>query len=254
LGSDVQLRFKDVEKSFSGSGSVLSSLTFEVAAGEVVALLGPSGCGKSTVLRLAAGLETPDQGRIDRNPNAQSKSGFVFQDAHLLSWRTVLENARLPLEFQKAPIAREQEEHVLEILSLLGLADSVKKLPHQLSGGMKMRVSLARALVANPGLLLFDEPFAALDEFTRNRLQFELREFWRKPERSILFVTHSVSEAVFVADRILVFSHRPGRLVREIKTNLSGNRSDDLRFSAAFNDQLREVTELALEVAQGGRR
>lgn len=212
-----------------GGALVLDTLDFRIASGEFVALLGPSGCGKSTLLRLVAGLDSPTDGHLSVQSKASvMKSGpfdrgFVFQDAHLLPWRTVLENVALPLEL--ARVAKdERHEAAAKALGKVGLHDAVGKFPNQLSGGMKMRVSLARALVARPSLLLLDEPFAALDEQTRFRLQDDLRTLWGESGLTILFVTHSIAEAAYLANRAFVFSSRPARIVLDRKLELNSVR------------------------------
>src|SRR6185503_15955578 len=186
---------------------------FQVEPGEFVALLGPSGSGKSTLLRLAAGLDQPDGGRlvIEAASGALSR-GFVFQEATLMPWRDVLRNTTLPLELAGWSRA-EAETRATEELRRVRLAEFGARYPHQLSGGMKMRASVARALTTRPNLLLLDEPFAALDEPTRHGLQAQLREIWSALGMTVLFVTHSVMEAVFLADRVIILSHRPARLL-----------------------------------------
>ena len=206
------IRCESVSRSFAGTGLVLERVSFQVEPGEFVALLGPSGSGKSTLLRLAAGLDQPDGGRlvIEAASGALSR-GFVFQEATLMPWRDVLRNTTLPLELAGWSRA-EAEARATEELRRVRLAEFGARYPHQLSGGMKMRASVARALTTRPNLLLLDEPFAALDEPTRHSLQMQLREIWLALGMTVLFVTHSVSEAVFLADRIILLSQRPARL------------------------------------------
>jgi len=222
----VRHRFDDVV--------VLDGIDLELAAGSFTALLGPSGCGKSTLLRLIAGLDTPTSGTI-RVESAAGAGGiaFVFQDAHLLPWRTVLDNVALPLELRGA---RREEARRLALppLADVELADAADRFPDQLSGGMRMRVSIARALVTEPELLLLDEPFAALDELTRQRLDERLRALWERRRMTVLFVTHSLVEAAFLADRALVMSRRPARIVLDRALALPGGRGAALRHDPAF--------------------
>ena len=220
----TQLTLLKIARSFSDRAALLQ-ISFDIKPGEFVSLLGPSGSGKSTLLRMMAGLETFDQGSLFAG---DSSRGFVFQDAALLPWLTVLENVSLPLELAGSsgdPIAA---------LRLVGLADAGALYPNQLSGGMKMRVSVARALVAKPSLLLLDEPFAALDERTRYRLQEDLRALWISLGMTVVFVTHSASEAVFVSDRAIVLSGAPGRVIDDHAIALGRNRASSLRSEPAF--------------------
>src|SRR5208337_612389 len=187
-------------------------MDLRIEAGEFVAVLGPSGCGKSTLLRMIARLAEPDCGRIRTEPNGERfQTAFVFQDAHLLPWRNVLDNAALPLELMGVAEA-ERRERAMTVLDQVNLLETEARYPAQLSGGMRMRVSLARALVTQPRLLLLDEPFAALDEVTRFRLEAQLRELWISRRMTVVFVTHSISEAAFLADRAVVLTRRGGRI------------------------------------------
>ena len=233
---------------FARGQVVLEGLSLDVAAGSFVALLGPSGCGKSTLLRLIAGLDRPDGGvvRLEREDAAgAARLAFVFQDAHLLPWRDVLENAALPLELAGVP-APERRERACAALAEVGLADATSRLPHELSGGMRMRVSLARALVTEPELLLLDEPFAALDELTRQRLDDQLRALWDKRTMTVVFVTHSVDEAAYLAERAIVLSKRPARIVVDRTLELPRSRTLSLRSEAEFAGEARVLRE-ALE-------
>jgi NitT/TauT family transport system ATP-binding protein len=224
-----------VHHAFDGA-PVLSGIELEFAAGSFVALLGPSGCGKSTLLRLISGLERPERGTITLGNQAESgptKLSFVFQEPRLLPWRCVLDNVALPLELAGMP--REQARQAARApLSEVELDDAVERYPDQLSGGMKMRVSIARALVTEPSLLLLDEPFAALDELTRQRLDERLRALWQKHKMTVVFVTHSLAEAAFLADRALVMSKRPGRIVLDRTLALGVQRPAALRTSVEF--------------------
>ena len=257
-GATVQLR--GVEKVFDDSLRALDPITLSVQAGQFLAILGPSGCGKSTLLRLVAGLERPTSGHVQtvlvepRPQGALSKAhvpiAFVFQDAHLLPWRTVQQNVVLPLEllgwdkFKARDAAQNSIEQV-------GLADAAQRYPAQLSGGMRMRVSLARALVTEPKLLLLDEPFAALDEITRQRLDDQLRELWSHGRMTVIFVTHSIVEAAFLAERAVVMSRRPGQVVLDHALDLPQQRSASLRTDPKFSREMRVLFE-ALESGEAG--
>ena len=219
----------------------LTNTSVSVAAGEFVSIVGPSGCGKSTLLRLASGLIPPTSGNIARTGTVQ----FVFQDSTLLPWRSVRRNISLNLELQKIE-KTEIADRTNSALALVGLLDSAEKLPRQLSGGMKMRTSLARSLVCEPDLYLFDEPFAALDEFSRERLNVELRTMLSTRNAASLFVTHSIAEAVFLSHRVLVMSPRPGTIVQEFAIPFGPDRQQDLRYSPEF-------ARLSGEIAQSLR-
>jgi len=214
---------------FADGTVAISDTSLQVEQGEFVAIVGPSGCGKSTLLRLASGLISPTSGTVKRSASVQ----YVFQDSTLLPWRTVKKNVALNLELQKIDPA-EIERRTNLAIELVGLAGSINKLPRQLSGGMKMRVSLARSLACEPQLFLFDEPFAALDEFTRERLNLELRTILQAHNAGSLFVTHSIAEAVFLSHRVLIMSPRPGTIARSVDIPFSMDRSQELRYSAEF--------------------
>jgi NitT/TauT family transport system ATP-binding protein len=224
------MRVRHLHKVFDGSVVAIDDLTLEIRAGEFLAVLGPSGCGKSTLLRIIAGLEEPTSGAVDK---VDGKIAYVFQDAHLLPWRNVLRNVALPLELMG--VARtEQTAAASEALRQVGLADAALRYPAQLSGGMRMRVSLARALVTQPKLLLLDEPFAALDEITRQKLDEQLRELWLRHRMTVVFVTHSTGEATFLADRAVVLSSRPARVVEDLAIELPASREAALRSDPQF--------------------
>jgi NitT/TauT family transport system ATP-binding protein len=227
----------------------LDDIDLEIEKGSFVAVLGPSGCGKSTLLRLIAGLEKVSRGELTvdcaHGADGSAGIGFVFQDAHLLPWRTVLENVALPLELCRVP--REKiEERTQRCIADVELGDAARRFPDELSGGMRMRVSIARALVTEPSLLLLDEPFAALDELTRHRLDERLRDLWRRRKTTVLFVTHSLSEAVFLAERTIVMSRRPGHIVLDRPIDLPVERAGVIRTDVAFVRQT-EVLYEALE-------
>jgi NitT/TauT family transport system ATP-binding protein len=200
----------------------LRGASLRLSETDFVALLGPSGCGKSTLLRLIAGLDQPDEGQLtwDGRPPAPGDIGYVFQDATLLPWATAEDNVFLPLRLRGMPRGPAMAE-VHAALQRVGLDGFEKARPRALSGGMRMRVSIARALVTRPRLLLMDEPFAALDEFTRHKLQADLLEVWRKAACTVVFVTHSIYEAAFLARRIVLMTPRPGRIAHEIASTLT---------------------------------
>jgi len=215
------LRIETVRRRF-GDVEALSDVSLNIDAGDFVALVGPSGCGKSTLLRLVAGLDHPDSGTLSWDEGHQPKPGeigFVFQDATLLPWATATDNVYLPLRLAGMPRAQALPR-IQDALHRVGLAGFEAARPRQLSGGMRMRVSIARALVTRPRLLLMDEPFAALDEFTRHRLQEDLLSLWQELGCTVVFVTHSIYEAAFLARRIVLMTPRPGRIDQEIASKL----------------------------------
>ncbi|WP_265523068.1 ABC transporter ATP-binding protein [Oerskovia flava] len=234
----------------SGEVVALTGVDLTVRAGEFVALIGPSGCGKSTLLRLIADLDQPTAGELTvfgRTPRAARQNqdyGIAFQQAGLLPWRTVRANVELPLELHGTGRAA-RGARARELLDLVGLAEFAEHHPHQLSGGMQQRVAIARALAESPSLLLMDEPFGALDEMTREHMQTELLRLRAETGAAVVFVTHSIPEAVYLSDRVVVMSARPGR-VREIVSVALGDaadRSEDLREDVAFFDRVRAVRE-----------
>jgi NitT/TauT family transport system ATP-binding protein len=233
--NNVALDLKGVRKAFSDR-VVIGHMDLKIGAGEFLAVLGPSGCGKSTLLRMIAKLAEPDAGHIYAEP-AVHRTAFVFQDAQLLPWRNVLDNVVLPLELSGADRAARYAR-ASAILEQVGLDDSNTRYPAQLSGGMRMRVSLARALVTEPALLLLDEPFAALDEITRFHLEVQLRELWRRLGMTIIFVTHSISEAAFLANRALVMTRRGGGIKLDRRIELPAERGNHLRTGAALGGEM----------------
>ncbi|RMF45225.1 MAG: ABC transporter ATP-binding protein [Anaerolineae bacterium] len=216
---------------------VLAGLNFAVQPREFVCVLGPSGCGKSTLLRLLAGLEPPTRGQVLLNGQAVTEPrpeiGLVFQQPTLMPWRTVLENVRLPLEVDGLAADAAHRE-ALSVLNLVGLTQFAETLPKDLSGGMAQRVALARALVTSPQVLLLDEPFGALDALTREHMSAELLRIWRARRTTVLMVTHSIAEAVLLADRVLVLSPRPAQLRLDVPIPLPRPRSDALRYAPEF--------------------
>jgi len=229
-----------VSRIFPGNVRALDNLSLSVQAGEFLAILGPSGCGKSTLLRLIAGLDRPSSGIVSGAADRARKIAYVFQDAHLLPWRNVIRNVLLPLELAGTNRG-EQRDRAMAAIEQVGLSDAATRYPAQLSGGMRMRVSLARAMVTEPELLLLDEPFAALDEITRQRLDEQLRQLWQSRGMTVLFVTHSTAEAVFLAERAVVMSGRPGRVVLDRPVELPAIRKAALRATPEFAAQTRDL-------------
>ncbi len=232
---------RGVSKAYANGTVALRNASFSVQQGEFISLVGPSGCGKSTILRIVAGLGSISAGEVriaglppERARRERQDMAFVFQDATLLPWRTVLRNVELPLQLRGAG-KQERRARAMEALAMVGLADVAREYPRELSGGMKMRVSIARALVARPHLLLMDEPFGALDELTRGRLNVELLRIVELAGWTVLFVTHNVFEAVFLSSRVLVMSPRPGRIVADLPIDLPYPREPALRTSLEFN-------------------
>jgi NitT/TauT family transport system ATP-binding protein len=232
------LRFSGVTKKFSGGTTALAEADLEVSPGEFVSVVGPSGCGKSTLLRIASGLDDATEGTVDVGAK---RLGYVFQDATLLPWRTVRDNVGLFAELEKMDRA-ERKRRITEAIELVGLTGFEKHLPHQLSGGMRMRASLARSLVLDPEVFLFDEPFGALDEITRERLNDELLRTFELRTFAALFVTHSVAEAVFLSTRVVVMSGRPGRVIADIAVPFSYPREPELRYTPEFGALCGEVS------------
>ena len=248
----VSVCVRGVRRTFPDGTEAIASLDLDIAAGAFVALVGPSGCGKSTLLRLIAGLDTPQAGSVSVQASDRQSDRFpvayVFQDAHLLPWHDVLDNVALPLQLGGID-AGPRRERAREALSRVGLSDVAGKRPAALSGGMRMRVSLARALVTRPRLLLLDEPFGALDELTRLRLDDELRALWRAFGMTVLFVTHAISEAAYLAERAIVFSPRPARVVLDATVDLPAERGPAIRTEPQF---ARTVQRLHAALELGG--
>jgi NitT/TauT family transport system ATP-binding protein len=246
-----EISLHGVSKQFRQGSLALDKIDLQVEKGEFVSLLGPSGCGKSTLLRLVSGLTSPSSGAITVDGIAPAEArqlmSFIFQDATLLPWRTVGENVGLGLELESVPQAA-RETQVAKMLELVGLASVAQRYPRQLSGGMKMRVSIARALVSRPRILLLDEPFAALDEMTRDRLNEELLRLYLEHHWTVLFVTHSVAEAVFLSTRIVVLAPHPGRVAHEAPVTLPWPRSAETRLSGEYEDQVANVSRLLRSV------
>lgn len=242
-----------VDKIFAtkaGEVTALTGIDLAVAPGEFVSLIGPSGCGKSTLLRLIADLDAPSTGTVEvfgtsaHQARLDQKYGIAFQQAGLLPWRTVAGNIALPLELAGIPAA-ERTARVEHLVALVGLGDFADRFPDQLSGGMQQRVAIARALAKKPALLLMDEPFGALDEMTREYMQTELLRIAADTGAAVVFVTHSIPEAVYLSDRVVVMSPRPGRIADIVTMNLgrTADRADDLREDGAFFEMITAVRE-----------
>ena len=237
----ASIRLDKVSRSFTVAGAtlpVLAAVSFDVPSGGVTAVLGPNGSGKSTLLRLIAGLIAPDDGAItiDGLPvaDADQRVGLVFQEPRLLPWRRAIDNVAFPL--QLGGVGRdERSQRARQLLDLVGLGAFEKAYPHQLSGGMRQRVAIARALARDPSILLLDEPFSALDALTRERFNAELLELWQRTRTTIVLVTHSIAEAVFVADEVAVLSARPGRVVARVPVPLARPREAAALDSVAFS-------------------
>ena len=248
-----EIELRSVGKRYRGADLALQDISITVRRSEFVTFLGPSGCGKSTLLRLISGLSPASDGTLRVNgmtpENARELMSFIFQDATLLPWRTVEQNVGLGLELEYA--ARElRKERVARMLELVGLTSVARRYPRQLSGGMKMRVSIARALVSRPQILLMDEPFAALDELTRDRLNEELLRLYTEQNWTVLFVTHSVAEAVFLSSRIVILATRPGRVAHQIDVDLPWPRTAETRESVAFEEMVTQTSRLLRGVSQ----
>ena len=226
--------------------TALTSVTLDIKKGEFISLLGPSGCGKTTLLRIIADLLTPTQGTITvggESPHAarlKQRYGIVFQSPTLYDWRTVKKNIMLPLEIMHVPKA-ERSERADKMLELVGLSDFANHDPNQLSGGMQQRVGIARALAIRPEILLMDEPFSALDEFTREKLHVDLLKIWRKTNKTIVFVTHNIQESVFLSDRVCVLSPHPGRLSAVVDITLPRPRTMEMKNTPEFTELVSKV-------------
>jgi NitT/TauT family transport system ATP-binding protein len=242
---------RSVGKTFPRGTTALGGFDLTVADGEFVSLLGPSGCGKSTALRIVAGLSAPTAGTVAWPAGeAAKKIGFVFQEPTLMPWADVAANVRLPLRLAHADAATAHAA-VMHMLERVGLADFAQAYPRELSGGMKMRAAIARALVTEPRLLLMDEPFAALDEITRFKLANDLLTLWQELRRTVIFVTHSVFESVYLSQRIIVMTPRPGRVAAQVAIPAPYPRDERFRTSAEYAGYCRQVSE-ALETAMAG--
>ncbi len=248
---------RDVSKQFANGTIAVRDVNLDLARGEFVSLLGPSGCGKSTLLRMISGLGEPSRGTIewptsahDATGHADPDLGFVFQEPTLMPWATTLKNVMLPLTL-KGLDKREAEASAANMLTLVGLKGFEGSYPRELSGGMKMRVSIARALVTKPAILLMDEPFAALDEITRHRLNDDLLKLWWEQRFTAVFVTHSVFESVYLSQRIVVMAARPGRIMADLAVDAPHPRDDDFRTSAHYAELCRTASQALMKAMYG---
>jgi NitT/TauT family transport system ATP-binding protein len=245
--TDPIFSVEGVGKTFRSGTEALSGIDLTVASGGFLSFLGPSGCGKTTLLRIIAGLTPPSQGRIRWEGDVRGHTGFVFQEPTLMPWATVWDNVYLPLRL--AGRSRlDASASIAATLASLGLGGFGQAYPRELSGGMRMRVSIARALVKSPRLLLLDEPFAALDELTRFRLNEDLLQLWEQQRWTVVFVTHSVFEAVFLSSRIVVMTPRPGRIIADLPIDLPYPRDAGLRTAPAYAERCRAVSAMLNEV------
>lgn len=226
----------------NGGLHALDNISFDVLPREFVCVLGPSGSGKTTLLRILAGLIKPASGTFVFGQGEQPSTGMVFQQANLMPWRTVLENIKLPLEVKNMDelSAHNKANEMIELVGLQGFADS---LPRDLSGGMAQRVAIARALIHDPDLLLLDEPFASLDAMTRERMWTELSRIWQMRQKTVIMVTHSINESLFLADRVLVLTQRPGKIKMDVEVDLPRPRPDDIRYTPHFGKLARKLRE-----------
>ena len=235
----IMISVSEVTKYFDGGVHALAPSNLKIDTGEFVTIVGPSGCGKSTLLRIIAGLLDPTEGSIEK-PNS-SLGAFVFQDAALLPWRNVQRNAELLMELEDGFSKQERVSRVSSALQQVGLEGFEKSYPHQLSGGMKMRLSLARALVLRPDYLLLDEPLSAVDELTRELLQEEIHSLWKKEKFTAILVTHNVTEAVYLSNRVVVMSPRPGQIIHVVDVPFK-KRNQELRSSSKFTEIVSEIS------------
>jgi NitT/TauT family transport system ATP-binding protein len=244
------LALRNIAKIFPNGVQALADLNFELTGGEFASLLGPSGCGKSTVLRIISGLTEPTSGKMEWLDSARGPQqlGYVFQEPTLMPWASIARNVALPLKLQGWP--ENADKRVSEALARVGLTEFEGVYPRELSGGMKMRASIARALVTEPNLLLMDEPFAALDEITRFRLNNDLLALWHSLQKTVVFVTHSVFESVYLSQRVIVMTSRPGRVFTQLVIDAPYPRDERFRTSGAYAGYCRRVSE-ALAQAMG---
>jgi NitT/TauT family transport system ATP-binding protein len=251
-GDGPLLAMRGVGKTFANGTVALENMSLSIAEGDFLSLLGPSGCGKSTALRLISGLSQPTAGRIEwaGGPPGAGDIGFVFQEPTLMPWATVFDNVWLPLRL-KGRSKREVRDEVMNALERVHLEDFAGSYPRELSGGMKMRVSIARALVVRPRILLMDEPFAALDEITRFKLNDDVLELWSEFGLTVVFVTHSVFESVFLSDRIVIMAAKPGRVFAEMRIDEPYPRSEAFRTSDTYAALCRQVSARLHEAMWG---
>lgn len=250
------IQLLSAEKVYPNQTRALQPVDLTIQQGEFVTLLGPSGCGKSTLLKMVSGLEDSTDGKIrlwhqshDKFANSQRTLSYVFQEASLMPWHTVRKNVRLPLELEGMNQI-EADKKVDVVLKLVGLEKFSEALPRELSGGMQMRVSIARGLVVEPHLLLMDEPFGALDEITRFKLDSELLDLWKKHNLTVMFVTHSIHEAVFLSERIIVMAARPGRVIADIKIDEPFPRTQSFRMSEKFSHYAMQLHDCLINASE----
>jgi len=226
----------------NGGLRALEEISFQVSPREFICFLGPSGSGKTTLLRVVANLLQPTTGLVHFIHRQQPKIGMVFQQASLMPWRTVLDNIKLPLELERLGESKTRKK-ALEMIELVGLQGFEGSLPRDLSGGMAQRVGIARALIHDPDLLLLDEPFASLDALTRERMWTELSRIWQAKQKTVIMVTHSINESLFLADRVLVLTQRPGKIKLDVEVDLPRPRKDDIRYTPHFGKLARKLRE-----------
>lgn len=242
----TEIMLKNVGMEYENGVTALTNVSIDIKKGEFVSLLGPSGCGKTTLLRIIADLLKPTSGEVSvggetpTEARLKRKYGIVFQSPVLYDWRTIKKNVMLPMEILKVPKA-QREERAMQMLELVGLKDFADRYPKQLSGGMQQRVGIARALAIQPEILLMDEPFSALDEFTREKLHEDLLRIWRKTNKTIVFVTHNIAESVFLSDRVCVLSPHPGRLSALIDIDLPRPRTAEIKNTIEFTDYVAKI-------------
>jgi NitT/TauT family transport system ATP-binding protein len=235
------ITFNNISKTYTGKNSIvhaLNNISLVINKGEFVSFVGPSGCGKSTLLKLCAGLISPTTGKVKFDKQNGTKVGIVFQNHVLLPWKNVKDNISLPKELTKS------QANVSEILELVDLKDFANSYPFELSGGMKQRVAIARALLLNPSVLLMDEPFGSLDEFMRNKLNMDLLKIWKEVKPTVLFVTHSVSEAILLSDKVVILSKRPGKIIDVVKIDLPRPRTINMKETQKFQRHVRCIREV----------
>lgn len=240
------IELHNVGKTYDSGTTALQAVTTSIAQGSFVSLLGPSGCGKSTLLRIIAGLITPSSGTLEWSATGGVRPddiGFVFQDATLMPWASVFENVYLPMKL-RGEMRKDVEPQIMDALTRVGLAQFSGAFPRELSGGMKMRVSIARALVTRPPVLLMDEPFAALDEFTREKLDDDLLALWQAENWTVIFVTHSIYESVYLSERVLVMGARPGRILHDMRVDEPFPRGRAFRAKPIYHAQCAEISDM----------
>ncbi len=259
VSEGIILRAEHISVTFSspqGGLGALQDVSLEVCQGEFVSVVGPSGCGKSTLLRVLSGLLQPTSGQVYLHgmplDGPCGDMGIVFQKANLMPWRTVLKNITLPLEIQGLA-ASEARRRAADLIQLVGLEGFEQSYPHELSGGMAQRVAIARALIHDPEILLLDEPFGSLDALTRERMNLELLRIWRARRKTVVMVTHNIQEAIFLADRVVVMTARPGQIRADVAVNLPRPRLQDFVYCEAFTELARRVRQ-AIDWQENGER